>query len=404
VDYYACCGLGHRLIRLSLAAYIAKQRYFSLRTFWGWCGEHAPIEVFSYLFRPSTATEVAHVTSRNLLLPFYNEVSGFSALVRSPTGTNNASDECHCQEDKIQSDLELYTSLRERFRQKQRVDAFVQEQFVNATVLGIHVRAGNGEGGDFVRKGRGIDNPEVWVGYVATLLQTFVASHQPPLSKPPVLYIATDTPSMIPLFRKQLAPYNIPVLDLPTIGRREEGQGVLFGVSDKVHNKGGEADEDDYSSCLQGWTDTLTDMFLLSHADVVIAGKPSSFSQTLPMSLAFGNTARTVKDAAYCEVIPQVEEQQLNATTTIWQEVSPKLQCYSTYLEWCCNYTTWIQFHHKGPKGHAKIHSKEFVKFLLPGQMLKEYGGLRNRTGDCLRPRRGRAGGGLKDKCLPHEW
>ena len=162
------------------------------------------------------------------------------------------------------------------------------------------------QGGDFLKKGRNIDNPQEWAGYVVRLIQDFLSSKT--IVKPPVLYIATDTPSMIELFRNQLVPVGIKVLDLPQ-ERREEGQGVLFGEADKVHNKGdgeGEAQqEDDYSSCLRGWTDTLTDMFLLSHADVVIAGKPSSFSQTLPMSLAFGNQGRKIPDTAYCELIPQ---------------------------------------------------------------------------------------------------
>ena len=38
VDFYACCGLGHRFVRQSLAAYVAKQHNFALRAFWGWYG------------------------------------------------------------------------------------------------------------------------------------------------------------------------------------------------------------------------------------------------------------------------------------------------------------------------------------------------------------------------------
>ena len=60
VDFFACCGIGHRLVRMSLAHFVAKQRNFTLRGFWGWCGEKSPVEVFSYLFRPYTADEVAH--------------------------------------------------------------------------------------------------------------------------------------------------------------------------------------------------------------------------------------------------------------------------------------------------------------------------------------------------------
>lgn len=249
VDYFACCGLGHRLLRMSLAHYVAKQKGFSLRSFWGWCGEKQPIEVFSYLFRPNDIQEIQHVKSRNQILPFYNEVPGFKVLIRTPTLGNLS--QCPCQSDQIAADLELYTSLRRRFRDKAVVDSFVEKNFKGKTVLGLHVRAGNGEVGDFVRKGRGIDNPSVWVSHVCHLLQEFLQQQASSLSKPVVLYIATDTPSMIDLFRQQMAPAGIPVLDYSQDGRLEEGKGVLFGESANVHNKDG-THTDDYSSCLAG--------------------------------------------------------------------------------------------------------------------------------------------------------
>lgn len=420
VDYWACCGLGHRLIRMSLAHYVAKQRNFSLRSFWGWCGEQKPIEVFSYLFQPYLASELPpNIDSNNLLLPFYNEVPGFSALVRKPT---NSTEECACRTDKIASDFELYTSLRNRFRDKKVVDGLVQAYYADArVVIGIHVRAGNGEGGDFERKKRGIESPEQWVHNVCKHLRDLflyassqLEQEKDEASKQFVLYVATDTPSVIAVFRNELASSkDIKVLALPQ-QRIKEGQGVLFGEAFKVHNKDdakeGE-DIDDYSSCLKGWTDTLTDMFLLSHADIVVAGKPSSFSQTLPMSLAFGNDKVRKKMpenvGPYCEIVPQFEEKVQYVmnfkNVSKWEEVEPNLQCYNSYMDWCCNYATWIEFYHNGPRGNPKIHSKEFVKFPR-NQTLKEYPGMRNRTLDCLRPKRGHAGGGRKDKCLPHEW
>ena len=401
VDYFACCGLGHRLIRQSLAYYVARQRNFTLRSFWGWCGEEHQVEVFSYLFRPQSAKEVAHVTSQNIIVPFYNEVAGFKHLVRravnnrTRTGNRNNSrrrqqPECQCQQDKIDSDLEIYTSLRDRFRGSKVVNEFVQQNFENATVLGIHVRAGNGEVGDFSRKGRGIDNPVVWVENVCKQLELFLAQ-QPALKYPPLLYIATDTPSMIGLFRTQLSPLNIRVVDLPQ-HRPDHGAGVLFGEAKQIFNKG-EDGEDDSIQCLQGWEDTLTDMFLLSHADVVIASRPSSFSQAVPMSLAFGRDKLHRKvDQVYCEVIPQFQN-----TSVGWQEIAPIMTCFKDYLEWCCEHSTWIKFTHK------KTISREFIKFPNPGPNAKEYSS-RIRDPNCKRPKRGRAGGGVRDKCIPHTW
>jgi hypothetical protein len=428
VDYYACCGLGHRLIRMSNAYFLARQRNFSFRAFWGWCGERQPIEVFNYLFRPYMASEVAHVTSRNLLMPFYNDVGGFYSLTRTgsssdhqatTTTTTTANAECPCLESKAQSDLELYTSLRQRFRQRNIVEDFVQTHFKENFVIGLHVRAGNGETGDFVNKGRGIEDPNTWVGHVVGLIRDFQRRHLLP-SQSVVLYIATDTPSMITMFRDQLQQDSpvILVFDLPQ-SRPEEGQGVLFGEAIAVHNKDNNtSNDDDYSDCLKAWMDTMTDMFLLSHADVVFAGKPSSFSQTLPMSLAFGENIAIESSPkiqtepsipVYCEVIPHheaIQEHANNTTTTTWVEVAPTMQCYHSYMEWCCNYSTWIRFRHTGPKGRTKVVSREFIQFPRPeiANTVKDLKVMRNRTANCPRPGRGRAAGGRKDKCLPHEW
>lgn len=392
VDYYACCGIGHRLVRMSLANYVAKVKGFALRSFWGWCGEKAPIEVFSYLFSPQLEEELDQVQSSNIIIPFYNEVPGFVAVSRNPNQTN-----CPCHADKIQADLELYTSLRKRFRLKDQVDSYVEDNFKGNIIIGIHIRAGNGEGADFARKGRTISNPQIWVEQVSNLIRDLIEKERSSL--PPAVYIATDTPSMVNAFRETFKRDSIPVLELPQQGRRREGHGVLFGVSDKVHNKDIDA-SDDYSSCLRGWTDTLTDMFLLSHADIVVAANPSSFSQTIPMSLAFGNPSRKVAKS-YCEVIPRREDAKL-------MDQALTLQCYSSYLDWCCNFSTWIRFQHKGPRGHERVYSKEFVKFLASEALANfshtEYRSLRHRGLNCPWPRRGRAGGGLKDKCIPHQW
>jgi len=391
VDYFACCGLGHRLIRMSLAHFVAKKKGFALRSFWGWCGERDPIEVFSYLFEPQPAEELSHVRSQGIILPFYNEVPGFVTLGRNPNKTP-----CPCHEDKIVADLELYTSLRNRFRDIDRVDSYVNKYFQNRTVIGIHVRAGNGEEGDFIRKGRAIDDPHNWVRQVSQTIRDFLQGEY--LPSPPALYVATDTPSMVSLFRQEFVSANIEVLECPQeLGRRGEGEGVLFGVSNKVNNKDGNS-EDDSSSCLLGWTSTLLDMFLLSHADVIVAAKPSSFSQTAPMSFAFGNRQPKLSKA-YCEVIPRKGNNDSNSTDDLI------LQCYDSYLDWCCNYATWISIKHKASQGHKRVFNKEFVKFMdmesLSNFSRTEYRTMRHRIPNCPRPRRGRAGGGLKDKCLP---
>ena len=59
VDYHACCGLGHRLSRMSDANYVAQRLNFGLRSFWGFCGN---LEVFYYLFGPQRVNMLANVT------------------------------------------------------------------------------------------------------------------------------------------------------------------------------------------------------------------------------------------------------------------------------------------------------------------------------------------------------
>jgi hypothetical protein len=59
VDYHACCGLGHRLSRMSAANYVAQRLNLGLRGYWGFCGDH---EVFYYLFGPQRDNMLANVT------------------------------------------------------------------------------------------------------------------------------------------------------------------------------------------------------------------------------------------------------------------------------------------------------------------------------------------------------
>jgi hypothetical protein len=324
VDYYACCGLGHRLVRMASAYFIAKRFHFTLRSFWGFCGE---TEAFSYLFRPPKATELGHVTSYHKVLPVYIDVKpGFQPLRRGNFTANPS--KCLCQRDEIQSDLKLYSSLRERFRGAPTVNRFVQEYFSNRTVLGIHVRAGNGEAGDFEGKGRGIANPERWVQQVASQIQLFLSKQT--LNDPPLVYIASDTPSMMARFRKELQDHGdadkliIPIVEFAQ-NRLDEGCGVLFGETAHQDAK----DE----ACLQAWEDALTDMLILSHSDVVIAGKPSTFVQSAPLSLSLAQKTPKLSHT-YCEVDPVSI---LDPKTEDLVEVDQALHCYSEYMEWCCN-------------------------------------------------------------------
>ena len=310
VDYTACCGLGHRLSRMSNAAWIAQQLNLSLRTYWGYCG--ADTEIFQHLFGVQSKEHLTNVMSTNQHLKFSNEVAGFQSLKRY--GNNKT---CRCQQEQVQAHRQFYTDLRNRFRYKAQVDEFVNNVFANHAVLGMHIRAGNGEKGDFVKKRRGIAYIDLWVKQASTRIAELAQKEQ--WNEPPLLYIATDTPSIIQLFRDELMGI-MPVIEFPQ-ERKEEGDGIFFGERDK------KAELSDYQ-CIRQWENAVTDMILLSHADLLIAGRMSSFEQTMPMSLVFGREQQKVST-------PKCE---LNFDAS-------RMICSKTYMEWCCNVSGYhVQF------------------------------------------------------------
>jgi hypothetical protein len=170
----------------------------------------------------------------------------------------------------------------------------VKQHFANRTVIGMHIRAGNGEEGDFTQKKR-----EIKDGQQALVEST--SKHIRELARqgtdPSLLFIATDTPSYVEAFR--LEPKDaMPVVDLPQT-RPSEGSGVLFGGPKAVVQRG--------ESCLVGRDLALQDMMIISMTDIVLATKPSSFVQTMPMSMVLGNGKRkfgkpTVKSLTECIV------------------------------------------------------------------------------------------------------
>jgi hypothetical protein len=292
VDYYACCGLGHRLTKLTDAWYVSRQLNFALKTFWGFCDEQT--EVFHHLFGPQPPEEIINATPGDDMVVLRNEVPGMTPLERI------TSKPCMCRDDKIQLDLQLYRSLFKRFRFHDHIAEFkLRHHWNNHTVIGMHVRAGNGETGDFIRKKRGIHNMRRWIRRVANRIKEYLELHS---IQNPLLYIATDTPSMIPSFRESLEEV-AQVIDLP---QKRAESGVLFGEMSAVTQSG--------SICLTGWIQATMDLIMLSSASIVIAARPSSFVQSMPMSLLLG------RGDTYCEIPP-------NAVY---------MNCYRNFRDWCC--------------------------------------------------------------------
>jgi len=181
---------------------------------------------------------------------------------------------------------------------------------------------------------------------------------------PPLLYVATDTPALGELLRQHSR--------LPIVEWRQARveHGVLLGQATQVRHL-------TRTECVQRWRDTVTDLMLLSHANVVIAGRPSSFVQTLPMSLALGRRQpkQNQLPVSYCEVMGDAAEQ---------------MQCFGSYREWCCEHETWI------------AEGKEFVRFVPVGAPFPTPPILkRPADASSCYPRPGMR---AKQWCLPHEW
>jgi Nodulation protein Z (NodZ) len=260
VEFIACCGLGHRLSRMAGAAHIAYELETTFLSHWGCCGN---TNVFYDLFgfdpilfgqritpRPTEppSPNVNNETKQRQKQQKHNNHNEHHLQFRFETppfqNLKKAGVNCPCTPDKIDSDFNFYSTLRNRYTRKHEVDAFVQRHFYNRTSIGLHIRAGNGEQGDFARKGRAIADQAAFVHNtiqgIHQLLRNATTTTQngSVLLPPPVLFIATDTPHFIQDFRVTLNGI-MSVVEL-TQPRREEGQGVLFGEFNRVTSLGDE--------------------------------------------------------------------------------------------------------------------------------------------------------------------
>ena len=273
--------------------------------FFGFCDKQ---EVYSYLFGNDPLDELAERTrhsASSLVFRVNNDVPGFSKFERTGDYPLNCT---ICPSERFAADEKFYRSLRNRFRMRHAVNDFMeQNQFSEHTVIGMHVRAGNNETGDFDSKNRTISDLPQWIKSISNQLKILSNNWK----DPPLLFLATDTASIIPAFRNELHG-TMQVLDIAQ-NRPLNGQGVFFGESLHILRTGEE--------CLEGWQNTYTDMMLISHADVVVAARPSSFTQSLPMTLVLSTPKASRKVAhSFCEVNP----------------AGTDMQCYEDMSDWCC--------------------------------------------------------------------
>jgi hypothetical protein len=322
ITYRACCGLGHRLARQAAAYHLAVGlKLTKLNVFWvPSCGvnglfaelfgtdyipinknikisfpfEHGWLDRSTKTKTNSTEEEIAHWT-------ISNEPPGYN---RIPTGDG--------YKEQVYAEVAMYRTMMDMFVYKDRIKSFQQRHsFDNHTVIGLHVRHGNGETGDFSRKGRQMKVPEeLWFANVASMLYNYIRIDARFQRKPPMIFLATDGPLRLQEMLSSCLNHEVPVVMFPQ-NRVEEGNGVSYDKNEK--------------DCVGSWASQLIDMIILAQSDMVIAGQYSSFSESLPLSVQFDKVRKAERQdeaaerhGVFCEV----------------GDDGSNMVCYDDYVEW----------------------------------------------------------------------
>eukprot|EP00977_Amphora_coffeiformis_P013916 scaffold3785_cov165-Amphora_coffeaeformis.AAC.5 len=297
VLYVGNFGLGHRLSKLVSAYHLACQDDLcpwlqEFRVDWGSCGDgdddtaannnNTHEDVFSYLFGSNrlrilcnkNVTETASHSSPKTLL-IRNDVQGYYAAqsyknARIPLLRKALQSPDHVWNQKMDWDWAFFGQLVRGFRTRHgaALDAFQwQHKWDQHYVVGLHLRAGNGEKDHFVQADRGVTNLTDWCQAVTSTLRCALAQQQPKV--PILVFVSTDTTDLIPVVKAALD--DIPVVVFPQ-ARLPSQEGVSY-------QKWTEGDQ-----CYDGWKSAMTDMTLLALSNLVVAATRSTFTQILPLS------------------------------------------------------------------------------------------------------------------------
>jgi len=314
--YVGRFGLGHRLSKLSAALHLARTLHLSeVNIHWGSCQTNQ--DIFAHLFGRSTSY-LLDGTFRNLTILVRNDVAGYYAGQNYKNARQGIPVQyCHDQSPwrhKLDADARFFSELLERFLTLHpQVQEFARD-WKSQQVIGLHLRAGNGEGDHFVESQRGVPNSTAFVRNLCGLLNQMSAS---------LLFLATDTPAMISMVNESCS---MPVV---TYAQTRVAQGVSYSVW-----KEGE-------ECMQGWLDSMSDMALLALSDVVVAGMRSTFTQILPRSIV----QRSGKQ--YCEV----------------DQSGTRMTCWKDELEWLFRTKEGIHHGKQGEVDHkVMVHLPDVVK------------------------------------------
>jgi len=299
-------GLGHRLLRDASAYHLAKSLDLGrMKLQWGSCSKdtnwkgkehHDEFGIFQYLFgndlwnvptSSSPAREGKKVIVRN---DVYGYVPG---EIYKAYGLPIQSDVYKSDEgpflSKLASDSEFFDKLVGDYQFSDRVEAFMEEHdFANHEVIGIHLLAGNGE------KKRTIEDERKFMNNLVYLVEQYVRLmkmlyHDRFARRKPLIFLATDTPRLIPEVMEATEAFGVKTVHLEQI-RLQDDEGVTFRALAGQEHK-----------CLEGWQAVMTDMILLANADCVIAARPTAITQSLPLARVFDRHEGEV-GPHYCEV------------------------------------------------------------------------------------------------------
>eukprot|EP00980_Cylindrotheca_fusiformis_P016816 scaffold5072_cov72-Cylindrotheca_fusiformis.AAC.3 len=220
------------------------------------------------------------------------------------------------------TDYQLYHQVMLLFehKHKSRIRYVMnQTRFQDHTVIALHIRTGNGEEGDFDRRGRKMHDMEEWIANVINLLCDYQSNHANYFQrKPLMIYVGTDTGSIIPMLQDVSSQHcRIPIVSAEQ-AYPEEGKSVSFLY--KYPN-----DE----SCFKAWENMFLDMYMFTKCNSVMAGSYSSFTQAAPLSFVMHKARRNdVQDGthphSFCQLGTYGNRMDCFDDMVDWLKQSPK--------------------------------------------------------------------------------
>ena len=253
-----------------------------------------------------------------------SQINKIKPVVPAETTSSNRRHEYDVILDKVmRSDVDFYHRLVDNYRFHSELEEFqIKHKWKERPlVIGLHLRAGNGENAHFAESGRASSfdaDESAMIARLVRLVNMMATRETKHLWErnvqredvekndvlKPLLFIATDTAHLLPLIDKMMKAEN-DYDGHPRSGTEKKHATnvtmtqpmpvplpleIVTWPQDRLPKNGGvsfDALEGKGERCLEGWKSAVSDALLLSKADVLIAAKRSTFTQSLPLTLGF---------------------------------------------------------------------------------------------------------------------